>query len=103
MMKEFLYYTGAFVWGVFIILGMWLAMIAFIYLYKNHIKQTLGNLRFIMFGSKKINSYHEQWRKYSKSGIRKFWQTRKYLRKYAWRSLVRRAWKERNENRSFDT
>lgn len=100
MIDTVFYYTGLIVWCLIVIFCGWFIYSLCVITYKRHIKQTIGNIRFILFGSKKIKSYHEQWKKYDKPGIRKFWQTRKYFRRCAWRSLVKRAYKETHSKKS---
>lgn len=100
MIDTVFYYTGLIVWCLIVIFCGWFIYSLCVITYKRHIKQTIGNIRFILFGSKKIKSYHEQWKKYDRKGIRKFWQTRKYFRRCAWRSLVKRAYKETHSKKS---
>lgn len=98
-MNNYLFYwTGFCVWCFILLFAVRVIKNMCVLIYKRHIKQTLGNLKFILFGSKSCRSYYAWWLSYRSPGIRKFWLKKKYLRRWAYKALVRRAWRERHEH-----
>ena len=99
-MTSIIYYTGVLVW-------LFIAFIAFaciaaycVGFWVEHIKPSVSNLKFCMFGNKEWKGrYYEIWKEQysSRYSIQKHWHSMKHFRRLAYKRFISEILKERKE------
>ena len=94
-MKALFYYTGMVVWGAVCLFWLYVFYTVIKAFYLQTLKPSIYNIRFYFFGDSRLKPYYTKWRSiYEKKRLRVHFKKRKHFKRFAYWSLVRRAWKE---------
>lgn len=97
-MEKLFYYTGVTVWAVITLVVVYVVLKACAYI-SRYIWMTLKNVRFWLFGYKKLKGRNYQiWLRHhaNRHGLQRHNHKWSYLRRLAYRRFLINAWKERN-------
>lgn len=81
-----------------VFLVLYCAGIVLQYYWRRYARPLLLNIKFGFFGSRKIGSYYDKWRRiYEIPGLHKHWKSRRLMRRFAYRILVIEARRENHK------